>query len=88
MYLLEVIRIGIPIQEITEVRLFTSTSDKSTIFLKTSERFTVWIRDTLGMSKSEIRQGFYSPRSKCKLQRVLERGDLKLVCLDCNLNGI
>jgi len=77
MYLLEVIRIGIPIEEITDVRLFTNFSPcKSTIFLKTSEAFTVWIRDTLGMSKSEESKGFYSPRSKCKLQRVLERVEL------------
>jgi len=63
------VKIGIPFQDITEVKVYPNLySSKPTIFEKTNETSATWIREILGMSRSEESEAFYSPGSKCRFQ--------------------
>jgi len=63
------IQIGIPIHEITEVKMFVDLGAlKCSIFVRTRKNCSAWIRRILGMSNSEENKGHFSSTSKCKLQ--------------------
>jgi len=62
------VKIGIPIEEITEVKLSPdSDPSKCTIFVRTDENSAAVIRGLLGMSESEESERFYCPGSKCRV---------------------
>jgi len=58
--------IGIPIGDINQTSVHLEPT-QSSIFLKTSDDFSSWTREALGMKPTPECHGHYSSHSNCKL---------------------